>query len=138
MSNTAKQLKVLNSISYSTKLTQILIDTSKISQIRLIFQKQNHNGHMGARKFWHEYLPTLQFYNPNLKIQINRISNSNAKDTSVPCLLQIIDVNNKVINELDMKNKFGSDIARDLLKNLNNDYYTPIPKEKLIKLEKKK
>lgn len=131
MSSVAKQLKFLNKISYATKDAQILVNTSKYAGIKLTFQAQNHNGHMGARKFWHNYLPTLQFYNPSLKIDVVRIDNKDTKRRGVPCTLEIIAKDQKVLDKIDMVNKKDNLIMNELLERLE---FEAIPEESLIKV----
>lgn len=67
-----KQLFRLNQIS-ATKKAAIRLPPS-LKSVDLIFKKKNSGGHMGLRKFWHNYLPTIQFYNQNLEINVKRIS----------------------------------------------------------------
>ncbi|QLQ78999.1 hypothetical protein HG537_0B03460 [Torulaspora globosa] len=131
MSSVAKQLKFLNKISSTTKQAQILLDAAKYSGIKLTFQVENHHGHMGARKFWHEYLPTLQFYNPNFKINVIRIKNENKKFQGVPCILEILSNDNNVINSIDMQNKTDDTIMNEFLKKIE---HKPVPEESLIKI----
>lgn len=119
MSSVAKQLKFLNKISFTTKEAQIHVNPAKYSAIKLTFQAQNHNGHMGARKFWREYLPTIQFYNPGLKIDVVRVRNDNTKLAGVPCVLEILSNDNKVVGEIDMRNKRDDKIMGELLEKLD-------------------
>lgn len=130
MSSVAKQLKFLNKISSTTKPAQILLDNAKYSGIKVTFQVENHHGHMGARKFWREYLPTLQFYNPNFKIDVIRIKNENTKFTRVPCTLEILS-NDKVVNSIDMKNKTDGTIMNEFLEKVEHE---PVPEESLVKV----
>lgn len=131
MSSVAKQLKFLNRISSTTKQAQILLDAAKYSGIKLTFQVENHHGHMGARKFWHEYLPTLQFYNPNFQIDVVRIKNDNKKFTGVPCILEIISNEDKTVKQIDMKNKTDEIIMKEFLETVD---YQPVPEESLVKV----
>ena len=86
---------------------------------------------MGARKFWREFLPTLQFYNPDLKIQVTRIKNDNNKDASVPCTLEIVSKDGSVVDQLDMKNKDQNAIMDELLSKLE---HTRVPERDLVKV----
>lgn len=86
---------------------------------------------MGARKFWRQYLPTLQFYNPGLKIDVVRIDNKDTKRAGVPCILEIVSKEDKVLDQIDMKNKKDDTIMNDLLQRLD---FEPIPEESLIKV----
>lgn len=131
MSRVVKQLKFLNRISFATKKPQVVADPEKYAALNLTFQWQNHNGHMGARKFWREFLPTLQFYNPDLKIQVTRIKNDNNKDASVPCTLEIVSKDGSVVDQLDMKNKDQNAIMDELLSKLE---HTRVPERDLVKV----
>lgn len=120
MSSIAKQLSFLNKISYNTKKAQVLVNPEKYLRLKLTFQVQNHNGHMGARKFWHEYLPTLQFYNPTLQIEVLRIKNENTKHAGVPCTLEVISREQNIVHSIDMRNKTDDKIMDELLANLEH------------------
>ncbi|SCU87519.1 LADA_0E04478g1_1 [Lachancea dasiensis] len=115
MSRVSRQLKFFNKISSTTLEPQVVLNGQKYSGLNLTFQYQNHNGHMGARKFWREYLPTLQFYNPQLQFQVTRVRNDNKNDASVPCTLEIIGQEGVAVDQLDMRNKQGSQIMKELL-----------------------
>lgn len=128
-SSIAKQVKFLNKISSTTIKPQILVDTEKYLGLKLTFQYQNHNGNMGARKFWQTYMPTLKFYNPELAIDVIRIKNENKKDVSVPCVLEILSKEGKTIEAIDMRYKNDETIMDELLKKLE---HTPVPKEDII------
>lgn len=130
MSRVVKQLKFLNKISSTTPKSQILLDSSKYAGLNLTFQYQNFNGHMGARKFWHEYLPTLQFYNPSLSINVSRVKNENKK-VDVPCILEVIGPDAKVVEQVSMKNKTDTQIMDELLEKLE---HTKVPEEQIVKL----
>lgn len=130
MSKILKQKNFLNAISYTTKKPQILIDLSKCQGIKLTFQVKNHNGHMGPRVLWRKYLPTLQFYNPNFKIDIIRIENDK-KTENVPCIMEIIDTEGKTSDTIDMKNKMYDSIMDEFLSKVEHKV---IPEEDLIKV----
>ncbi|SCV01708.1 LAMI_0G13234g1_1 [Lachancea mirantina] len=120
MSRVVRQLKFLNKISSTTIKPQILLNPESYGALNLTFQWQNHNGHMGARKFWHEYLPTLQFYNPELKINISRVKNDK-KDVMVPCKLEILSPTGSVVETLDMRDKDKESIMDELLAKVNHE-----------------
>ena len=130
MSKVAQQLKFLNKISATTRLPQILVDPKKYSGLRLTFQTKNHNGHMGARVFWHNYLPTLQFYNPRMKFDVIRIKNED-KQKSVPCKLEILSHEGSVVETIDMRNKIHEDIMKDLLDKIE---HVPLPENEIIRV----
>ncbi|AET41390.1 mitochondrial 54S ribosomal protein mL61 Ecym_8096 [Eremothecium cymbalariae DBVPG len=125
-----KQLKLCNKISATTLESQILLDPSKFNVVRLTFQVSSANGHMGARKFWQTYLPTLKFYNPTLNIQVNRINNTN-KNTKVPCILEIVKANGEVTETIEMSGKRSEDIMNEFLKVVDHE---KVPSEQIVKL----
>ncbi|CDO92313.1 unnamed protein product [Kluyveromyces dobzhanskii CBS 2104] len=130
MSRVVKQQKFLNKISSTTIKSQILLDASKYSALNLQFQYQNFNGHMGARKFWHEFLPSVQFYNPSLPIKVTRVKNED-KNVDVPCVLQAIGSNGNIVAEISMKNKNSSEIMDEVLQKLE---HKKVPDEEIIRV----
>lgn len=130
MSKIVRQKNFLNAISYTTKKPQVLIDASKYSGIRLTFQTKNNGGHMGPRQLWRKYLPTLQFYNPNLQVDIIRINNTSRTET-VPCILEIIDKQGKTVDSIDMKNRMYDDIMDEFLTKVE---HKPVPEEELVQV----
>lgn len=134
MPSVPKQLNFLNRISINTPKAQIRLDPSRYSALKLVFQYENHNGQMGARKFWNQYLPTLKFYNPELQMDVVRIRNSNYKDNSTPCYLQTLDRDDKTAETLEMKNKH-SDAILDELNELIQ--YEKVPSDQLIELKRR-
>ncbi|SCU99626.1 LAME_0G04368g1_1 [Lachancea meyersii CBS 8951] len=131
MSRVVKQLKFFNRISATTLEPQVVLNAEKYSGLNLTFQYQNHNGHMGARKFWREFLPTLQFYNPEVKFQVTRVRNEDKKNASVPCVLEVIDKEGKPVSSLDMRNKQGLEIMQELLSQLEHER---VAEEDIVKL----
>ncbi|CCK69218.1 mitochondrial 54S ribosomal protein mL61 KNAG_0C01050 [Huiozyma naganishii CBS 8797] len=132
-SRVVKQLKNLNKVVYTTKLPQIVIDRTKYEAMKLTFQRQNTNGHMGARKFWHDYLPTLQYYNPDFRIELLRIFNSK-KNVDVPCILEMLDTQGQAVETIDMKGKQSAEIMQELLKTID---HTQVPKDQIVELGNK-
>ncbi|KAJ9573115.1 Mitochondrial ribosomal protein L51 / S25 / CI-B8 domain [Nakaseomyces glabratus] len=128
MSKVARQLKFLNKISSTTTDAQVILSPGKYQRLSLTFQTKNHNGHMGARKFWKDYLPTIQFYNPLLRIDVTRIKNE-SKTVSVPCTLQAIGTDGKVVEEIDMSNKHAPEILQSLLQKLDHER---VPESQII------
>ncbi|SCU96129.1 LAFA_0G04456g1_1 [Lachancea sp. 'fantastica'] len=131
MSRVARQLKFFNKISTTTVEPQIVLNAEKYSGLNLTFQYQNHNGHMGARKFWREYMPTLQFYNPQMRFQVTRVKNEDKKNASVPCVLEVLDREGKAVGSLDMRNKQGSEIMQALLAEVD---HVKVAEEDIVKL----
>lgn len=130
MSKVVKQTKFLNKISFTTKKPQILIDTSRYSSIKLTFQAKNHNGHMGARMFWRNCLPTLQFYNPSFKFDVIRIKNDK-KSIEVPCKLEVFTSDGKVAETIDMQNRMYDSIMDEVLQRVE---HKSVPEDQLIKI----
>ncbi|KAK5779573.1 mitochondrial 54S ribosomal protein mL61 MRP49 PWA37_002749 [Arxiozyma heterogenica] len=131
-SRVVKQLSILDKLTFTTKKPQIIINPTKYQSLKLTFQVQNHNGHMGARKFWREYLPTLKFYNPNFDMNVTRIKNDD-KLVQVPCVLEILDEQGKSLETINMKNKRSEDIMDEFLSKID---YEVISEDKLIKFSK--
>ncbi|CEP64446.1 mitochondrial 54S ribosomal protein mL61 LALA0_S11e04280g [Lachancea lanzarotensis] len=131
MSRVARQLKFFNKISSTTLESQIILNAEKYSGLNLTFQCQNHNGHMGARKFWREFMPTLQFYNPQLHFQVTRVKNDDKKNASVPCVLEILDREGQSVGSLDMRNKQGAEIMQSLLAEVD---HVKVAEEDIVKL----
>ncbi|KAG6008229.1 hypothetical protein E4U21_004828 [Claviceps maximensis] len=44
----------------------------EVTRIHLSFAIKMKDGHMGARKFWQEYLPRLKYHNPSVPMILNR------------------------------------------------------------------
>ncbi|PTB43413.1 hypothetical protein M441DRAFT_372192 [Trichoderma asperellum CBS 433.97] len=45
---------------------------SEVTRIHMDFAIRLKGGHMGARKFWKEYLPRLKYHNPSIPMIVNR------------------------------------------------------------------
>lgn len=120
----------MNKISYNTKKAQIFVNSEKVTGLKLLFQWQNHDGHMGARKFWHEYLPTLQYYNPALKIDLLRLKNDK-RDVEVPCKIEILGRESKILDTINMQYKKDNEIMDDLLLKLDHEV---VPQDQLVKV----
>ncbi|CCH60379.1 hypothetical protein TBLA_0C05820 [Henningerozyma blattae CBS 6284] len=150
-SSVIKQLKALNQISYTTKEALVYLKPDKIKSINLFFNFKNEDGHMGARKFWRNYIPTIQFYNPTLlvnvtrthppvilskKSKIKKVLPENMKFVSEQdlnrCSLEVKDHNDKTINKIEMKSKHSTDILKEFLEQVEHE---KIPEADLIKLE---
>ncbi|KAG8405351.1 hypothetical protein J3458_022011 [Metarhizium acridum] len=44
----------------------------EVTRIHMDFATSMSNGHMGARKFWRQYLPRLKYHNPAVPMILNR------------------------------------------------------------------
>ncbi|RFU80966.1 ribosomal mrp49 [Trichoderma arundinaceum] len=45
---------------------------AEVTRIHMDFALRLKGGHMGARKFWKEYLPRLKYHNPSVPMIVNR------------------------------------------------------------------
>ncbi|UKZ54722.1 hypothetical protein TrVGV298_008534 [Trichoderma virens] len=45
---------------------------AEVTRIHMDFAIRLKGGHMGARKFWKEYLPRLKYHNPSIPMIVNR------------------------------------------------------------------
>lgn len=132
MSKVIRQLNFLNKISSATTEAQVVLNPAKYQRLALTFQVKNHNGHMGARKFWRDYLPTLQFYNPGLRIDVTRIKND-SKTVSVPCKLEVFD-DKGVLDEIDMRDQQAAEIMDKVLQKLD---HTRVPEAEIITISQR-
>ncbi|GJN74342.1 ribosomal protein MRP49 [Purpureocillium lilacinum] len=56
----------------------------EVTRIHMDFASKINGGHMGARKFWREYLPRLKYHNPAIPMIVNRHDqNSSAPTMSI-------------------------------------------------------
>lgn len=136
MNISIKQKEFLNRISRDTRLSQILLNGSKYNNIRLTFAYKNSNGHMGARKFWHTYIPTLKFYNPSLGVEVERLrlikkGKKSKTNRLVDCKLEMFDNSSNKVLELDMRNKMSDAIMKELLEQIE---YTQVPESDLVEV----
>lgn len=131
ISRSTKQFKLWNKITFNTKESQIVLNTNKYSSLRLLFQRENFNGHMGARRFWKEYLPTLQYYNPNFKIDVIRFENED-KRKQVPCILSVLNSQGESVVSIEMQNKHSEAIMQEFLDKVD---FERVPEEQLVHYE---
>ncbi|OAQ72930.1 50S ribosomal protein Mrp49 [Pochonia chlamydosporia 170] len=109
----------------------------EVTRIHMDFATRMSDGHMGARKFWRQYLPRLKYHNPSIPMILNR-HDSNAlppvmtiymrtsatastAETSQPASsrtnlskAQPPSADEKIVT-IDMKNKHSSDILEYFL-----------------------
>lgn len=130
MPSIPKQINFLNRISFTTPQAQLRLDPA-YTTLKLVFQYENHNGQMGARKFSSQFLPTLKFYNPHVQVDVIRIRNPNYRDSSVPCTLQALGADGKVLHSLDMKNRHSENIIEELGKLLSCE---KVPQDQLVQV----
>lgn len=55
-----------------------------VKRIHMDFAIKFNNGHIGARKFWRNYLPRLKYHNPAISMTVNR-----TKDQDGPAILTV-------------------------------------------------
>ncbi|KAJ6441972.1 ribosomal protein MRP49 [Purpureocillium lavendulum] len=53
----------------------------EVTRIHMDFATKINGGHMGARKFWREYLPRLKYHNPAIPMIVNRHDQSSSAPT---------------------------------------------------------
>ncbi|PHH77890.1 hypothetical protein CDD80_93 [Ophiocordyceps camponoti-rufipedis] len=53
----------------------------EVTKIHLHFATSMFNGHMGARKFWRQYLPLLKYHNPGVPMIVNRHTDNESSPT---------------------------------------------------------
>ncbi|KAK9457664.1 hypothetical protein V1511DRAFT_476700 [Dipodascopsis uninucleata] len=109
----AKQVIFLSKIS--TGKAAVTLPTS-ITNLKLQFKTLNKYGHMGARKFWRDHLPTLQFHNPSLKIEVFRTKIENKSEEAhknEPAILSFT-IGDKV-QDIDIKNMHSDEILERLV-----------------------
>ncbi|KID95745.1 Ribosomal protein/NADH dehydrogenase domain protein, partial [Metarhizium majus ARSEF 297] len=111
----------------------------EVTRIHMDFATSMSNGHMGARKFWRQYLPRLKYHNPAVPMILNRHddnaappvmtiymrasagTSSSAAETSQPASsrtnlskAQPPGADEKVVT-IDMRNRHSSDILEFFL-----------------------
>lgn len=52
-----------------------------VTRLHLQFAHKGNNGHVGGRKFWQTYLPSLKFHNPAVPMIVNRVRDQDAAPT---------------------------------------------------------
>ncbi|UNI20080.1 hypothetical protein JDV02_006206 [Purpureocillium takamizusanense] len=53
----------------------------EVTRIHMDFATKLNGGHMGARKFWREYLPRLKYHNPAIPMIVNRHDQNSSPPT---------------------------------------------------------
>ncbi|KAM0741183.1 hypothetical protein ACQRIT_004040 [Beauveria bassiana] len=110
---------------------------SEVSCIHMDFALRTHNGHMGAKKFWREYLPRLKYNNPAVPMIVNRHGQNDQTPTMTVYLRTAGDTpaipapqpassrvglskaqppaSNERVVHIDMKNKHSTNILEQLI-----------------------
>ncbi|KAK9479293.1 hypothetical protein V1514DRAFT_328975 [Lipomyces japonicus] len=86
-----------------------------ITGIRLSFKYLNKFGHMGARKFWREYLPQIRFHNPSLAIEVSREHATTIEEHQKAPALLTVDYADQPSLTLDIKNKLSKVILEEFV-----------------------
>ncbi|KAK9448015.1 mitochondrial 54S ribosomal protein mL61 [Limtongia smithiae] len=88
-----------------------LILPTAVTNIKLSFKTKNSFGHMGARKFWRECLPSIQFHNPHALIEVIRAPEPESRDAqeAVPAEL-LVEFGDRPPLALDIKNMHSDEI----------------------------
>lgn len=140
----ARQLARINNISNNPPAALKL--SKNLSSVNLTFKFKNNGGHMGIRKFWQLYLPTIKFYNPSLIVNVTRISlvekDSKLDKASMykiendlkliekcPANL-ILNFNDGSSKTLDCKNKHSDDILNEFKSSVDHE---PVSEEQTVK-----
>lgn len=86
-----------------------------VSALELIFKAHNAYGHQGARLFWKNNLKTIQYHNPTLPIQVQRIECETKEDQlKCPAILKVT-LNDGTTKAIDCKNAFHKEIMKELI-----------------------
>lgn len=83
-----------------------------ITKLTLLMAFKNKNGQMGCRKFWRQHLPSIQFHNPHLQIEVRR------SHEETRAIMQIDQTSGDPIF-LDMQYKQASDICQELFQKIH-------------------
>lgn len=87
---------------------------TSVKSLDLVFKDDNKHGHMGAKKFWRNNLPTIQFHNPSLPITVTRV-HASTDEESLKCPAQLtVSLENGETHKIDMKHRFYNDIMAEL------------------------
>ncbi|ATY66985.1 50S ribosomal Mrp49 [Cordyceps militaris] len=115
---------------------------AEVSQIHMDFAMRTHNGHMGAKKFWREYLPRLKYNNPAVPMIVNRHGQNDqaptmtvylrtASDgpatTATPRLPPTPPASNERVVHIDMKDKHSTNILEQLIAQVGATPLRPTP-----------
>ncbi|KAG0636860.1 hypothetical protein HOY80DRAFT_317314 [Tuber brumale] len=81
----------------------------EVCKLGLTLAMKNTGGHMGPRKFWHNYLPRLKYHNPNVDMQVHRDRKSGGDATLV------IEFDGGKTETIDVKDKHENEIVRAVI-----------------------
>ncbi|KAG5437497.1 hypothetical protein PCANB_000925 [Pneumocystis canis] len=111
--------KRLSKIQYGLGATQL---SSDITELTLWMKRNNQDGQIGCRKFWKEYLPRIQFHNPELLISVKFIDTIDIYNTAPKePVLHIHKTSGLIV--VNVLHKRSDEICHTLLKHasINND-----------------
>ncbi|EGX93165.1 50S ribosomal protein Mrp49 [Cordyceps militaris CM01] len=123
---------------------------AEVSQIHMDFAMRTHNGHMGAKKFWREYLPRLKYNNPAVPMIVNRHGQNDQAPTMTVYLRTASDgpattatpppassrvglskatppASNERVVHIDMKDKHSTNILEQLIAQVGATPLRPTP-----------
>ncbi|ODQ67970.1 mitochondrial MRP49p [Nadsonia fulvescens var. elongata DSM 6958] len=107
-----KQISALNRICRGPGAVKLPND---ITGLKLQFKYQNSNGHMGAKKFWRETLPQIQFHNPAIPMAVIRTEAATVEENqTIPATL-LVRYSNGEEKSLDIKEKHSSVILNEFI-----------------------
>ncbi len=110
--NVSRQVARLNNISFGPGAIKV---PSNVVEIDLLFKIMNKDGHMGARKFWQQNLPQIQFHNPNLPIKVQRVRVEKPEDHArIPATLTI-KFNDGSEQTINCKYRHSNEILEDFI-----------------------
>ncbi|KAK7207483.1 hypothetical protein BZA70DRAFT_271430 [Myxozyma melibiosi] len=97
-------------------LGKAAVEVPKMTSLSLEFKIRNSHGHMGARKFWKEHLPSLQFHNPEVPMTVKLIPEpaSEKEAMRAPSVLRA-EFSNRAPVVIDMKNRQSEEILAEFI-----------------------
>jgi large subunit ribosomal protein MRP49 len=90
----------------------------EVKSVELVFNLYTGKGHVGPKKFWRENLPRIQFYNPDLPIQVVRVKTALEEQGKVPALLKV-NFQDGSSKDVDVKHKHSEEILQEFIKLTN-------------------
>lgn len=87
----------------------------QVDKLELVFKNHTAYGHMGARKFWRNNLPTVNFHNPDMGIEVKRVQcETKEQQHQCPSVLKVHFKDGNV-KEIDCKDRQHADIMTELV-----------------------
>jgi len=103
-----RQVAKLNSITTGAGAIRF---PSEVSRLELRLNKFVTPQSIGAKHFWRQDLPPIQFYNPQIPISVRRFDSENARKSEL--IVEYKDGSTKVV---PAENKPQSEILKELVK----------------------